>query len=240
MDAKTFFTELLKEYGVYTTVIVIVVLYVARDLWNRFSEKLFSSFKEPPLKDHTAFKDFDRIINHTLVSNFNCECPIRKAIYRDILIERMKCFRDKLYEFVQTDMNSKELYPTQHDFYLKVASLLDSANLESKKNSIANGIPEFIVDNLEKERKPIRVVIGDMLKVACYSEYNYRNNADRMRVILSFVIVFCKNYMDTLEKSLASYNGDIKGLKYNGISCQNCKVCIHDEFIKKQKATLSK
>ena len=242
MDLKTFFTELLKQYGIYTTVAVIIVLFIAKDLWTKLSDRLFAPKKKEPvaLKDHSAFKEFDRIIEHTLVNDFKCECPIRKALYRDIMLERMKCFRKKLYEFSQTDLNSKELYPTQRDFYLKVVSVTDEANAESKKNSIANGIPEFVLETLEKHRIQMRDVLGDMLKIVCYAEYVYATNTDRMRVILSLIVAFCKNYMDMLEELLASYNGDIKTLDYKGIICKNCKICIHDDYIKRMKATLLK
>ena len=240
MDLKTFLSDLLKEYGIYTTIAVIIVLYVAKDLWDRYASTLFSGGREPALKDHVAFKDFDRIIEHTLVNKFNCDCPIRKAIYRDILLERTKCFRKRLYEFVQTDVNSKTLYPTQQDFYIKVVSVLDGAAAEAKRNSISEGVPEFVIEQLDKDRAHLREVIGDMLKVICYSDYSYKNNTDRMRSILSFVVVFCKNYMDMLEGLLASYNGNIKNLVYNKISCKNCKICIHDEYIRKMKAALSK
>ena len=61
-----------------------------------------------------------------------------------------------------------------------------------------------------------------------------------MRAILRFSIVFCRNYMDMLESILASYNGDIKNLEYKGIICKNCKICIHDEYKKRLKASLSR
>ena len=235
----TFFAELLKQYGLYTTLLVGALAYVFRDLWKRYSPKLFGD-RRLPLTEHTAFRDFDRIIEHSLVNDFKCDCPIRKAIYRDILIERMKCFRSKLYEFVKTDVNSRELYPTQHDFYLKVISIIDEANIESKRQSIANGVPEFVLETLEQHRLQMRSVLGDMLKVVCYSEYHYADNEDRLHYILGFIVAFCKNYMDMLEGLLASYNGDIKTLEYKGIACKNCKVCIHDEYVKKMKVILSK
>lgn len=236
---NSFFSELLNQYGLYTTVGVVAVLYVLRDLWLRYAKRLFGK-RKVPLKDHSAFKKLDMMIEHTLVNDFHCECPIRKAIYSDILIERMKCFKNKLLEFVNTDLNSKEEYPTQHDFYLKVVSIIDDANLESRKNSIADGVPEFVIDTLEDHRMQMKYIMDDMLKVVCYSEYTYATNVDRMREILSYIVVFCKNYMDMLEGVLASYNGDIKNLEYKGITCKHCKVCIHDEYVKKMKAALSK
>jgi len=241
MDLKSFFTELLKQYGIYTTIAVIVVLYVAKDLWAKLSAKWFDGKKKfVPLKDHTAFKDFDYIIEHTLVNDFKCDCPLRRALYRDILVERMKLFKKKLYELALTDLDNKDIYPTQHELYLKIISTLDDASNEANATSISNGIPEFVLDNMEKQRTNMRVVLADMLKVICYSEYHYPNNTERMRAILSFAIVFCKNYMDMLEGILASYNGDIKNLEYKGIICKNCKLCIHDEYKKKLKASLAK
>lgn len=237
MDMRAFFEEILNQYGLFTTVAIVALMYVLKDLWGRFSTKLFRK-KTIALRDNAAFKDLDRIIEHHLVDNFNCPCPIRKALYRDILIERMKCFRKSLFEFAQTDVNSKELYPTQHDFYLKIASIIDSAHAESKRNSMANGIPEFVLDSLDDHWKQMRTVLGDMLKYICHSEYTYSSNIDRMQQILPFIVVFCKNYMDMLEGILAQYNGEIRNLEYKGVSCRHCKVCIHDEYIRMKKASL--
>lgn len=240
MDLKTFFTEVLRQYGIYTTVAVIIVLYVAKDLWSKLSARWFSENTRRPvaLKDHPTFKEFDYIIEHMLVNDFKCDCPLRKALYRDILIERMKSFKKRLYEFVLTDLESKELYPTQQDFYIKIISILDTASNEANTTAIANGIPEFVIDNMENHRKQMRDVMNDMLKIICYSDYHYPNNTERMRAVLTFAIVFCKNYMDMLEGILASYNGDIKNLEYKGIICKDCKVCIHEEYKRKMKASL--
>ena len=241
MEEKSFLTELLKEYGIYTTLAVIIVLYIAKDLWKKLSAKWFEGKKKfVPLKDHTAFKEFDYIIEHTLVNDFKCECSLRRALYRDILIERMKLFRKKLYELATTDLDNKDVYPSQQEFYLKIISTLDDASNEANTTSIANGIPEFVLNNMEKQRTHMRIVLADMLKVICFSESHYPNNTERMRAILSFSIVFCRNYMDMLESILASYNGDIKNLEYKGIICKNCKICIHDEYKKRLKASLSR
>lgn len=236
---NSFFSELLNQYGLFTTIGVVAIMYVLRDLWLRYAKRLFG-MKKVPLKDHSAFRKFDMLIEHTLANDFHCTCPIRKAIYSDILIEIMKCFKNKLLEFVNTDLNSKDAYPTQYDFYLKIVSIIEDVHLESKKNSIANGVPEFVLDTLEDNRMRMKHIMDDMLKVVCYSEYTYATNVDRMHEILSYIVVFGKNYMHVLEEVLASYNGGIKNLEYKGISCKDCKVCIHDEYVKKMRTTLSK
>lgn len=236
---SSFFFELLSKYGLYTTIGIAAVLYVLRDLWSRYANKLFGR-KKVSLKDHSAFRKFDMMIEYTLMNDFHCTCPIRKALYRDILIERMKCFKNKLLEFVNTDLNSQEAYPTQYDFYLKILCIMDDANLESKKKLIADGVPEFVLDALEDNRMQLKHIFDDMLKVACYSEYTCATNVERMHDILSYITVFCKSYMNMLEEMLASYNGTIKNLEYKGITCKDCAVCIHDEYVKKIGATLSK
>ena len=234
----TFLTELLKQYGFWTTVFTVVVLYALKTIFDRVSAKWIESRNSVPLKDHPAFKEFDRIINHSLVNEFTCSCPIRKALYRDILMERMRCFKARLLDFVETDLDDKRLYPTQHDFFLKVTSIIEDANIEAKRNSIASGVPEFVFDRLETNRVSINTVLKDMLKVVCHAEYIHASNTDRMRSVLHTIVVFCKNYMDMLEETLDSYNGDISNLNYNGIACKNCRVCIHDEYVRRMKNAL--
>ena len=162
---NSFFSELLNKYGLYTTIGVIVMLYVLRDLWTRHGSRLFGR-KKVHLKDHPAFKKFDMMIEHTLVNDFHCDCPIRKALYRDIQRERTKCFKKRLLEFVDTDLNSKDEYPTGYDFYLKVVSVIDEANIQSKKNLIADGVPEFMLDRHEGHTIQLRQNFDDMIKAA--------------------------------------------------------------------------
>ena len=239
MDTS-FLGQILKDYGLYTTVFVIAILYVLKDLWNKFADKFFGMSHTIALKNHSVFKEFDRCIEHIIANEFVCECPIRKAIYRDILIEIFKCFRNRLYEFVQTDLDSKELYPTQHDFYVKVVEVLNEARSEARKNSIANGVPEFILERMEEVQRQYISVFHDLLKQHCHTEYFNRTNTMRMSDVLQTVWTFFKNYKDTLELILDSYNGEIKNLEYHGIKCNNCRVCIHDEYVKRKKSSLSK
>lgn len=237
MEITTFFSELLKQYGFWTTFGTIIAFYTLKWLFEKFSAHIFEK-RRIKLKNHPAFKELDRIVEHALNNEFNCDCPIRKAIYRDILIERFKSFRRKLYEFVLTDLDDKKLYPTQHDFYVKVVSILDEAHAESRSKSIANGIPEFVLDRMDKERSLEVGFFRDSLKGIIHAEYFSRSNKERMSDILLGVQSYCKSYMNHLELLLDSYNGDITNLNYHGIICKNCKVCVHDEYIRKMKQTL--
>lgn len=234
MDSTSFFGELLKQYGVHISLFVFLFIYVFKDLWGKCSPLFFSS-KDISIKKHLIFRDFDDIIGYTLKEEFNCECPIRKELYRDILTENIKCFRNRLYEFVQTDLESKELYPTRYDFFLKVNSVLNEARSEIRANLLARGIPVFITDRFDEHREPYQYILEAMIKTTCQSEYIYKNNTDRMRTILSTIDVFCKSQIDLVEETLALFNGDIKTLKYNGVHCENCKICIHDEYIRHTK-----
>ena len=239
MDFSVFFSEVLKQYGLHTALFVVIFLYVLKDIWKKILKRLFGK-KPIALKDHVAFKELDHIIIHSIANDFKCECPIRKELYRDILMRRMTCFRDRLLEFVQTDLDNKTLYPTQHDFYLKITNVIDEASAEAKAKCIADGIPEFVLETIEEHRKQIRVIMGDMLKSICHAEYPYASNRERMQQILPFIVVFCKNYMYMLEGLLASYNGEIRKLEYKGTRCKGCKVCIHDEYVRRMKQALAK
>ena len=236
----SFFVELLKQHGLYTCIGTIAILYVLKDVWKRKSDLWLHTRKKIVLKDHSAFKELEYLIEHSLKENFNCACVIRRALYKDIMVERLECFKNCLQEFVKTDVNSQTLYPTQYEFYLKVVSILDHANSTAKQNSIRNGIPEFILDRMEQHRVPLRQCLGDILKSICYSDYNYANNVERMSAILTNVAIFIKNYMNILEEVLSSFNGDIKELEYKGISCKHCKFCVHDEHIEKLKKAIKK
>lgn len=239
-EGVSFFIELLKQYGLYTAIGTMAILYVIKDIWKKESDLWLHTKRKIVLPTHSVFKEFDYLIEHSLKGNFNCQCRIRKALYRDIMVERLTCFKNCLLEFVKTDINSKEDYPTQYEFYLKVVSVLDEANSRARVNSINNGVPEFLLDEMEEHRALFRQCLHDILKGICYSEYSYLNNTQRMSAVLTNVVIFCKNYMDSLEEVLASFNGKIKHLNYKGVVCANCQICVHDEHINKLKKFLEK
>lgn len=234
MDSSSFFGELMRQYGLHATLFVFLFIYVFKDLWTKYSS-LFFYKKDISINNHLIFKHFDEIIGYTLKDEFYCECSIRRELYKDILMEGIKCLKNRLHEFVQTDLNSKELYPTRGDFFIKVNSVLKEAHNETRANLLAKGVPTFIVDRFDDNREPYQDILEAMIKTTCYSDYIYRNNTERMNTILSTIDVFFKSHIDRTEETLASFNGDIKTLKYKNIYCENCKICIHDEYLRHAK-----
>lgn len=239
MDSTAFFGELLRQYGLHISLFVFLFIYVFKDLWGKFSSMFFFK-KDASIKKHLIFGHFDEIIEFTLNDDFACECPIRRELYKDILMETIKCFRNKLYDFVQTDLDSKELYPTRYDFFLKVNSVMNEAYSGIRINLLAKGISEFILDRFDENCESYQEILERIIETTCRSEYIYKNNTDRMKTILSTIDVFCKAHIDRVEETLALFNGDIKALKYKGITCQNCEVCIHDEYLRHAKGRMKK
>lgn len=228
------FLTLTSNYGVFGALLIISfalsVLYgfvsFIKEISGTVIKSRFWKRKSMNLRKHQTFLDLQFIRKHKL-NNVNTSCPIRRKIYIDIISEKITCLRDELEKFIKEDLNKF----SNHEFHLRVQSLLDDAKNRSNNNLREKGMPEFILDSVNYKFNFISQIYKNNIKAICYNEYIYSNNTERMCAILDFIITAVEGYMNLLEWSLAEFNGDIKKLKYGGISCKKCQVCVHSKYL---------
>lgn len=226
--------NLTSNYGVFGALIIISltlsVLYgfvsFIKEISGTVVKSRFWKRKSMNLKKHQTFIDLDFLIKHKL-NTVKTNCPIRKKIYIDIMYDKITCLKQELENFIKEDLNKF----TQHEFHLKVQSVLDDARIKSNNDLIVKGIPQFVLDSINYKFNFFHQIYKNNIKIICYNEYLYPNNTARMCAILDCINTAIQGYMNLLEWSLAEFNGDIKKLKYGGTVCKKCQVCVHEKYL---------
>lgn len=228
------FMTLTSNYGVFGALLIISftlsVLYgfvsFIKQISGTVIKSKFWKRKNMNLKNHQTFLDLDFLIKHKL-HNVNTICQIRKKLYIDIVTEKISRIKEELQKFVKEDLNKL----SNKQFYLKVQSVLDDAKNQSTNNLKSNGVPQFILDTIDNKLSLVQYFYQNQIKGYCYNNYLYSNNTERMCAILDCISVSIECYMNLLEQSLSEFNGDVKKLKYNGVSCNKCHICVHDKYL---------
>lgn len=228
------FFELVSRYGLMTACgISAIVLSLAFNgsMIVRFiidmCKRKWPSEKKLVLTEHTCFIDLDNILNHRLL-HLNIRCSIRKKLYYDIMSTRITCLKEELLKLVQSDVNAM----SQKELCYKIDWMLDDANKNASTKLVANGVPQFILDMMDEKVTFAYTFYHKQLKNYCYNHYLYSSNVERVWAVLEVIPVSLECYMNILESALSEFNGDIKALNYGGTTCQNCKVCVHEEYLK--------
>lgn len=185
------------------------------------------------LLKHDCFLKLDHIVKHRL-NNINVKCVIRKKIYQDIMRERVECILNAFRELVKEDIFT---WNNSNLFYHIEASL-DDSNERAKSKLLSEGMPEFILEAMNDKIRLAWVFHKKYIKHLCYNNALYHNNFERLYAVFDLLAVMVEEYMNILESTLGEFNGDIKCLDYKGVKCEECSVCIHDEYLKECKQEL--
>lgn len=233
---KDIFLELVNTLGFSLALIIIVALIVLIVLFKKLFPFMLKEIENyvrgrnaRQLENNVVFQR----LNHyqILVQGVKTTCPIRKAIYLDLMTERIRLLQEDLKRFIATDLSKY----SKAELQVEIFNLLDTVRIKFLTYCNKQGIPEPLMHRIDEIVFANREYTMSQIKVFCFSDYLYRNNYARMGEILNTICLAASWYMGAFEKVLESLNGDISTLNYKGISCRKCKVCVHDKFLKRQK-----
>ena len=241
---KDFFIEAIKNYGVITSIVTTIVFVLFVIFFNQLlgklykilpsslsNSRLFSSIikmKERNLSRHIIFKKLNYLLNSRL-PYLNTTCPLRKAFFQKVEETRINLFTDMWREFIKTNFN--ELTP--QEFKLKVLDEINKTHLRINEKCLNEGVPKFLLEQLDERVHKVREAFLNQIKGYCFSQYLYSDNIDRLIAIFDLLIVYEEYFLGEFESMLDSFNGEINGTSYNGVSCLNCEKCVHEIYLKK-------
>lgn len=230
------FFKINSQYGLLAAALVIAIIiffllntkaairYVVHNVFP------FTKTNPKKLQKHSCFIQIDHILNYKLY-RLNVQCPIREKLFFDIMQMHIKSIKDKINDFIQTDIVSL----TPQELAYRIDELVMQSINESNMKLIQKGTPKFILKAMDDKISPILKMHHQQIKLYCYNHYLYKGNVSKMWAIMDLVPIAVEYYMNLLETSLSEFNGDIKKLNYNGVKCRKCAHCVHDDFITEQQ-----
>lgn len=236
---KWAFLELVSVFGYGFSIVLIIAFIVLLVLGNRFVKQFTKEIvnfihgkAQNDLQHGLAFQKLDYL--QLLVQKVHTPCRLRKAIYIDIMGERVRVLKEDLLRFIKQDLTKF----SQPELQVEVLNLLDTVHLKFKTTCIQKGIPESVINKMDDTVFATRESYLSQIKLFCFSDYIYGNNIDRMRAFLDVICLALQVYMNTFEQILSSFNGAISEMNYHGVTCEHCKVCVHTEYMKKLKSRM--
>ena len=218
------------QYGLLAAALVIAVviffLLSTKAAIRYIVHNLFPFAKKDPknLQKHQCFIQLDHFLTYT-INRLNVQCPIREKLFKDIMSKHIHSIKEKLFEFIQTDVMS--LTP-QELAYKMDEIILDSINHTNQQLIAEDHTPEFVLRAMDEKLAPVLQLHHNQIKLYCYNHYLYSNNVAKIWAILDLVPIAVEYYMNILEMSLSEFNGDIKRLNYKGVKCKKCVHCVHE------------
>lgn len=243
MDSlKELLIYLISNYGVFTTIVLGMILILLYVFSGKIIEKVKNFilnivsvetlFKHNPEKFNKQFLFLK--LNYLLnvrIQSINCSCELRKYMFKKIFSLKIKMFLDALSKF----MLQEHVDDDKYSYKVKLCTLLRKSHNEWRQACLQQGMPVFIMNQVEEEISPNRQMFYTNLNTIFSNGYLYSNNEQRFVAVLDMFISLQETILNTCQEVLDTFNGQVKGLQFNGVKCNQCKVCVHDLYLQNRK-----
>lgn len=246
---KDFFLNLVREYGTFSsfciTALLCLLIYLINSVLKRKSGILQNDFihkylfytnkkqYEQKLEQHVIFKKLEASLEVRL-DHIRTSCSIRKVIFQKIFKIRTKLLLEALRGIIKKDINVYNI----EVFHQEILFMLQKINNDWKNECLEEGIPDFVIQQVESEIKPYRKVYFKQIERIMENSYLYYNNKERMIAVFDILIPLQEMILNETQHILSSFNGELKGKTVCGASCQDCAKCVHEIYLKKKQEEL--
>lgn len=216
--------------GVVSMIFIIVAAFLIYDLGKKLNEKIalipFLNRKKIRIKNSTVFERLN-FFQKFRVNKIRVDCPLRKKIFSDIVLDRIDKLRSKLLEVSNmqeskiNEMNNDEMY----NFW---ENLLYSASSESNAVLLFNGVPSIAIKKYDSFDFTENDILKKFFERVIYCDSVYDNNVEKFIAIMDFLGITIDILLMNIEKSIHQINGDLNNVEYRNYSCKNCRAdCEH-------------
>lgn len=177
------------------------------------------------LTSHYFFGKIEHIKNYNIAICFSLENKGKEAVFKEILNKQMELFSSKLYELVTDITNNPEKYTqtsalsekhifTLNDIYNQLYNFykIDNAYSNKEKDVLDVVMHKYAKWNIDKYTR-MEKTISDI----CNSMF-YHSSTEKTAAILDAYIVALLDQLDNAQETLSNLNGDLRGLKFKGIT----------------------
>lgn len=191
---------------------LIAVWWLAVILWYKFFSKKIDNISVRDPKDHKFFSEIDFYIHNKIPNiklyskEFKYE-PWRTAIFRDMLISKLKIWRDFVFIFATNDS------PNILDCSTKCINwLVDWYNGDREEKQI----PKIVIDKFNYRHIDHANTLMNWIESICGSR-SFHNDFEKKNAILHLHIMMLVVTVIDAEKTLWVLNWELTGVKYKWI-----------------------
>lgn len=196
------------------------ILKLIWDYVNSFLQSEIMKFNSSGLKKHPLFSKLE-FLREKRIKFLKCQCPLRRKIFGDLMVIRIKAMEFILSDFVKQDLSQY----SDADFQFKLSSMIYDIFLKWEEDAKKEGIPSIIVTRFIDVVQDIRDGIVSYIQTSSNSYSNFKNNYVKMYSLLDIISGFEELLMIRIELELDDMNGEISSCEYKGNKCQHCSHC---------------
>jgi hypothetical protein len=230
--------ELLKNYGLGTTIVVVFICLIfisIKSKWfgdffskisDRFVEHVMKSkTKEPPTVSPAKSITESDIINHDIfnyidfwiyskIPTFNFSTEYRTVVFRKYLTIYLKGYKDNLAEYI----NNKQ-YQTMDEsqIWKSMLALINDIIFDYEKEMNNSNLPKVVIEKMKSKNNDTITLTIDLVEGICNSRF-YASDKNLLKIysILNIVLSILENTISNSEHVCNSINGQLKGLTFEG------------------------
>ena len=227
-----FFLKLKDSLGWGMSIAIFIVAVTAVTCWKKLIDiaigllhsliqKEFLKFNRNGVLRHPLFFKL-KYLEQQRLKFLKCQCPLRKKIFRDLMIIRVKCMDFVLKDFVNNNDIGKY---SESECKFKLSSIIYDIFLRWEEESKRAEIPEVVINRLLECIQDIRDGIIAYINTSSNSYSNFNNNYAKVYALLDIISGFEELLIIRLEMKIDSMNGEISNCEYKGIKCEHCIHC---------------
>lgn len=162
---------------------------------------------------------------HYMLSNVDIKCEKRKAIFVDYVRSRIENIIKAIEEIKEKQVNNLK----DDELYYFIVDIIWKALQDSDRELLLSGAPKKVLDKYKEVEEDEVRMLDKLIVEVCSCKAVYKNNEQRVTMILNFLSIIADTVILNGEKTIDKLNGQLDGIIYKGISCDNCSVegCKH-------------
>ena len=212
-----------KETGIIGTVLILfafVIMKIVHDLFKEDSGTVLNIMKKYKKIDLSLMKRKFLYIKNVKLKDIEIVCEKRKLIFIDFTSIRIDSFLEMMDLFESSDTRNM----TKQELFYFIKENMTKYTDRTNNEALSAGIPSVVCELIRNEEKDEQEVLSNVIKNICFSEFLYKTNQEKITVICDFFCTILDSAIANLERSLDVLNGQLDGIIYRGISCDNCSL----------------
>lgn len=211
-------TDLLKylqDYGVSVTIIAIVLFFAVafgQTGLKYLQEKLKPAVATDP-RSHAFFSTVDQLVNYHIPRMRVSTDPVRNALFRDMLTQKLTIWRKAMLDLVARDFSPLKTFEIKELFSVTLRDCV--ANYEAAWK--AAGVPELVISKFAQWHSPRLEAISSSSS-SVFDGKSFTTPAEMLNAVLCLQNALLVETIIDAERTLGELNGELSGLNYQGLT----------------------
>lgn len=230
MEFLNIIPSIYNHIGLFRTILILLLIFVCFIIYEIvrkaspesinifFNSILFRS----GINSYGLFMNRMENIKNVRIKHASIKCYKKREIFIDFVSSRITLFTDELEDIYNktSKMSDEELFLFMKEM---MWCIFDKSDAYLEKF----GMPKIFIAKFKELEDDNKKIMDLYIKQVSFSKYVYKNNRDKVSVMLDFIYTFFESMLVIGENVVDEINGHLNGISYKGIDCNNCpyKLC---------------